>query len=182
MANHANLRDANVARQAEWDTGNQVDLSWRCNELAGEAGEVCNVLKKLHRERLGIVGSRATKDDLADELADVMICVDLVGMHENIPTFGSGPARIDHDPMRGVEFASLTDAGNALAARTGRVSSLLFEAPGDRNILHRSLAVVVKTTIAIAIMEGIDLRGAVAKKFNETTHKVKLTTFLRLVD
>ena len=180
MANHNNLREANVARQAEWDTGNQVDLSWRCNELAGEAGEVCNVLKKLHRERLGIVGSRATKDDLADELADVMICVDLVGMHENIPTLGSGPSRIDRNS--GVEFASLTDAGNALAARAGRVSSLLFEAPGDRNILHRSLAAVVKTTIAIAIMEGIDLRVAVAKKFNETTHKVKLSTFLRLVD
>lgn len=180
MANHDNLRDANVARQLEWDTGNQVDFSWRCNELAGEAGEVCNVLKKIHRERLGIAGSRAIKDDLADELADVMICVDLIGMHESLQTFGSGPALVGGNYRH--EFASLTDAGNALAARVGKVSSLLFEAPGDRNILHRTLALVVKTTIAISVMEEIDLRMAVAKKFNETTHKVGLTTFLRLVD
>jgi NTP pyrophosphatase (non-canonical NTP hydrolase) len=181
MANYANLRDANIARQAEWDTGNQLDFSWRCNELAGEAGEVCNVLKKLHRERLGIIGSRATKDDLADELADVMICVDLVGMHENLPTLGSGPMMI-YDPNRRSAYTSLTDAGNALSARVGKVSSIIFEAPGDRNILHRALANVVKCVVEIAVMEQIDLRVAVAKKFNETTHKVSLTTFLRLED
>ena len=81
------LRSANVARQAEWDSDNQISLSFRGNELAGEVGEACNVIKKLERERLGIRGSRATKEQLADELADVVICADLIAMQEGIDLF-----------------------------------------------------------------------------------------------
>lgn len=78
------LRHANLARQAEWDKDDRITLTYRANELAGETGEACNVAKKLERERLGIRGSRATVQDLADELADVVICADLVAMHEGI--------------------------------------------------------------------------------------------------
>lgn len=75
------LRIANVSRQAEWDTGTEpVSLAFRGNELAGEVGELCNVLKKLERERIGIVGSRATSVHAAAELADVVICADLIAM------------------------------------------------------------------------------------------------------
>lgn len=75
-----NLRDANIARDKEWTTGGELSLSYRGNELAGEVGEACNILKKLDRERLGMVGSRASIDELKEELADVLICVDLIGM------------------------------------------------------------------------------------------------------
>jgi NTP pyrophosphatase (non-canonical NTP hydrolase) len=78
------LRTANVQRQREWDPTNSVSLEYRGNELAGEVGEACNVIKKIVRERLGIRGSRATQADLADELADVIICVDLIAAHEGI--------------------------------------------------------------------------------------------------
>ena len=78
------LREANILRQNEWQKGESVDLSFRGNELAGETGEACNVIKKLERERLGYVGSRATVEDLADELADIIICVDLVAEKLNI--------------------------------------------------------------------------------------------------
>lgn len=78
--NHISLRSANLARQAEWDAGNRLDLSYRGNELAGETGEACNVSKKLERERLGIRGSRDTLAHLAEELADVVICCDLIAM------------------------------------------------------------------------------------------------------
>lgn len=54
------LRAANVARQEEWDPGDKITLSYRGNELAGEVGEACNIIKKIERERLGIRGSRAT--------------------------------------------------------------------------------------------------------------------------
>ena len=74
------LREANRERQQQRDTGNQIDLSYRGNELAGEVGEVCNLIKKLERERLGIRGSRASVGELAKELADVVICVDLIAM------------------------------------------------------------------------------------------------------
>jgi NTP pyrophosphatase (non-canonical NTP hydrolase) len=78
------LRDANVRRQQEWDTDNKIDLAFRGVELAGEVGEACNVLKKLERERRGIVGSRDTVEHLAEELADVLICADLIAMDMGI--------------------------------------------------------------------------------------------------
>lgn len=84
QATFTSLRAANIHRQTLWDAGNQIDLAYRGNELAGEAGEACNVIKKIARERLGIRGSRATLDDLAEELADVVICADLIAMAEGI--------------------------------------------------------------------------------------------------
>ena len=84
MTTHPTLRSANIARQDEWDQDGQITASYRGNELAGEVGEACNVIKKLERERLGILGSRATVGELADELADVLICADLIAMHYGI--------------------------------------------------------------------------------------------------
>lgn len=78
------LRAANAKRQKEWDRDNQITLSYRGTELGGEAGEALNVIKKLERERLGIKGSRASVDDLAEELADVIICCDLIALATGI--------------------------------------------------------------------------------------------------
>lgn len=72
------LRRANIARQQEWDPDGKLTLEFRGNELAGECGEACNVIKKLARERLGIRGSRASYSHLAEELADVLMCADLI--------------------------------------------------------------------------------------------------------
>ena len=77
------LRRANIARDHEWvspGAGAKLSLSFRGNELAGEVGEACNVIKKLEREQLGLIGSRATVGDLAEELADGIICIDLIAM------------------------------------------------------------------------------------------------------
>ncbi|KSV64088.1 hypothetical protein N185_35575 [Sinorhizobium sp. GW3] len=115
------LREANVARQKEWDQDNRITLSFRGNELAGEVGEACNVIKKLDRERLGIAGSRATKEQLAEELADVVICADLIAMHEGIDLLGEAvPAKF-----------------NATTAKVG-LSTLLAVAP-DRAIVDAPL-------------------------------------------
>lgn len=84
MSTHRTLRAANIARQKEWDPANSLSLTFRSTELAGEVGEACNVVKKIERERLGIAGSRATKQQLAEELADVVICTDLIAMAEDI--------------------------------------------------------------------------------------------------
>lgn len=84
MSEHRTLRTANEFRQREWDKEGGIDASYRGNELAGEVGEACNIIKKLERERLGIRGSRATTAQLAEELADVVICVDLIAMQYGI--------------------------------------------------------------------------------------------------
>lgn len=88
MTNLNELRRANVARQAERPGGEHVDLAFRGLEMAGEAGELANKLKKLVRLQRGIQGTneeRATlMQEIADEMGDVMICVDLIGMEIGI--------------------------------------------------------------------------------------------------
>ena len=59
-------------------------VSFRGVELAGEVGEACNVIKKLERERHGWAGSRDIREHLVEELADVIICADLVAMAAEI--------------------------------------------------------------------------------------------------
>jgi NTP pyrophosphatase (non-canonical NTP hydrolase) len=66
------LQAAHVERQKEWCPDQQPDLSFRGNEMAGETGEACNIIKKLERERQGWRGSRSSLAELADELADVV--------------------------------------------------------------------------------------------------------------
>lgn len=75
---------ANLKRQAEWDPANVLTASFRGNELAGEVGEACNVIKKLERARLGLPGSRSTLEALAEELADGVICISLIAATEGI--------------------------------------------------------------------------------------------------
>lgn len=84
MSKYKTLREANIVRQDEWDSDSKTDSSYAGNELAGEVGEACNIIKKLERERLGMRGSRARLEDLAEELADVIICTDLIAIRYNI--------------------------------------------------------------------------------------------------
>lgn len=81
------LRNANIARQKEWDKTSIIDLAYRAMELGGEVGEALNEAKKLERERRGIAGSRSTVEKLGKELADVVICVDLICAAEGIDLF-----------------------------------------------------------------------------------------------
>jgi NTP pyrophosphatase (non-canonical NTP hydrolase) len=78
------LRNANRQRHVEWAKGNDIPLSFRGLELAGEAGEACNELKKLERFRMGMVGGKEDIHGLREELADVLICVDLIAMDLDI--------------------------------------------------------------------------------------------------
>ena len=72
------LRTANTYREAEWDTERKRTLTFLGNELAGETGELCNMLKKAERELLGLPGSRVTVDEIAAEIADVIIVADQI--------------------------------------------------------------------------------------------------------
>ena len=74
------LRNANHKRHREWAKDADVPLSFRGLEFAGEAGELCNELKKLERSRLGMAGGRDSLGELTEELADVIVCIDLIAM------------------------------------------------------------------------------------------------------
>jgi NTP pyrophosphatase (non-canonical NTP hydrolase) len=80
----AALRSANNLRQKQWEAGATFTIEYLGCALAGEVGEACNVIKKMARERLGAVGSRANITDLAEELADAVIYVDLIARKADI--------------------------------------------------------------------------------------------------
>ncbi len=166
------LREANMARQREWDAGGEANnADWRMNELAGEVGEVCNVLKKINRERVGVAGSRATVADLAEELADVVICIDLYMM-----TTGGREVSSDADVGFLARY-TLPHLGVHLAASLGRASIRLALTPtvvGEDQ--HHSMTALMEVCRGIAQREGIDLGKAVAQKFNATSNKMGLET------
>jgi NTP pyrophosphatase (non-canonical NTP hydrolase) len=72
------LRQANRTRQQEWPGNEEADLPFRALEFADEAGEVAGAVKKLLRARRGIHGSEKTLEDVADEIGDAMVSLDLL--------------------------------------------------------------------------------------------------------
>ena len=78
------LRSANNMRQKQWEAGAIFTIEYLGCALAGEVGEACNIIKKITRERLGAVGSRANTSQLAEELADVIIYTDLIARKADI--------------------------------------------------------------------------------------------------
>lgn len=72
------LRKANRARQQEWPGSDKADEAFRALEVAGEAGEVAGAVKKYLRAQRGIKGSTASLDDIADEIGDLIVSLDLL--------------------------------------------------------------------------------------------------------
>lgn len=78
------LRDANTSRGIEWEgRPNGIENLEFCTiELAGEASEVADAVKKLMRSLRGMSNKGLTKeqciDKIAEECADVVICADRV--------------------------------------------------------------------------------------------------------
>ena len=78
------LRNANLKRSKEWDPENKITLDFAMMELAGEVGEACNDAKKLSRLSMGLKGGCDTTEHIKTELADIMICLDLIAMRLDI--------------------------------------------------------------------------------------------------
>lgn len=78
------LRHANRVRQENWPGSEAAnELAFRCIEVAGEAGEVADAVKKLLRSDRGIAGNKGqSRDELLeavkDEIGDVLISIDLL--------------------------------------------------------------------------------------------------------
>jgi NTP pyrophosphatase (non-canonical NTP hydrolase) len=74
------LQQANIARGKLWvqDCDEKPGLLFAAVELGGEAGECMNKIKKLERFRLGMAGGEDNLPEVADEIADVVICASLL--------------------------------------------------------------------------------------------------------
>jgi len=86
------LRQANDTRQMEWPGNEKADVAFRTIEVAGEFGEVSEAVKKHLRAERGIKGSTATMEDVADEMADAIISLDLLASEMGID-LGAAVAR-----------------------------------------------------------------------------------------
>jgi NTP pyrophosphatase (non-canonical NTP hydrolase) len=89
------LRKTNGERAEAWLMGQRSDPLFWAVELGGEIGEILNVVKKLVREELGWRGSRATVQDLADEIADGIICLDSLARHYGIDLVSAVTAKFN---------------------------------------------------------------------------------------
>lgn len=185
MSGEITLRAGNAVRHTEWSNGGGDDAEFYAIELFGEAGEALNVVKKLERERLGMVGSRATVQDLADELADVVICLDLLALAHNMRPFMQ--SHDTADPALIWAMGLDNRSAKTLAVDLGGIIGNIMEnsaSPGDdpscgiAQSLLWGLEDALQTTAILAVRYGIDLRAAIVAKFNKTSVKYGLTTML----
>jgi NTP pyrophosphatase (non-canonical NTP hydrolase) len=171
MIAYAELRNANLARQKEWDTGGNIDLSYAGNELAGEVSEA--IAEAVEEDGPYI-------DALADELSDVVICVDLIGIQ-------AGTASVDwttNDTALSPEHAQtwVNELASDLQLVCNTIKKLERERHGmvgsraTLDDLEHGLRLVQFDATLLARCHGIDLKAAVANKFNHTSVKYGLTT------
>lgn len=83
------LREKNIERQAHWPGSDKVGVLFRSVEFAGEAGELCNAVKKLYRADNAIKGNSSKErapllENLIEEMGDVLITLDLLAMEYDV--------------------------------------------------------------------------------------------------
>lgn len=182
---YSNMREANVERGIEWSNGAKDGPLFYAIELFGEAGELLNVVKKLERERLGMVGSRATMQDLTEELADAVICLDLLAIAYDLPIISRYDAADDWTSYEADALA--VSFGRAIGQVLLRVEYVEKEKAYwgehlpetfDNHLTMKHLAQSLTTALmyaeAISVKFNIDLRSAVVAKFNKTSEKYGL--------
>ncbi|CDP51964.1 hypothetical protein [Devosia sp. DBB001] len=175
----AELRRVNVARCIEgWK--HPLD-SWTIPDwlvaIGGEVGEALNIVKKLNRERDGIIGNQKVAsellDDLADELADVVIYCDLTLARLDAP-LSPKPAILTFEALAEFHRNILAETELVSASQHGMV---MLETLGwacaaeDADQLPLSIRLLVGASETLAHALGIDLGAAVVAKFNATSDK-----------
>lgn len=168
-----------MARQKEWLRGTMLPLTFRTNEMAGELGEVAELLMDRWRPGQQMYGAWVT--NFADELSDVAICGDLVGY------YAQGP-RFDYDLLEGrAGLHGMTDY--KWCTKVMRHMGLMCNAAKKRDRQHYVIAgadpdadvmgplcLVMQLVYDMAHDERINMERAVASKFNKTSKKVGLQT------
>lgn len=183
----AALRAANLER-CRHGFHHEID-SWSLSDWAvavgGEVGEALNVVKKLNRERDGIVGNTRSAaellGDLQDELADVVIYLDLTCARDDGERLGVLWDRTDFASIRQSTCEELPDgsllswsewAAGLLDAAGNLASSALHSPMHGRGEVSAACDECLKAVDALARCFDIDLGKAVVRKFNMTSEKI----------
>jgi hypothetical protein len=191
MANWETLREANEARNIEWTDGKGMDFTFRGCELMGELGELSELFinpPSMHSNALRAVWF----EELANELADGVICLDLTGMSLGLPGIPIG-ADVPPEPIEGFRpmsnaelFAVLLCEGGRLANGLKKLERAARGWPGSRlkdpSDLWPHLWKAHSIIRVLAERYGIDLARATVHKFNTTSVKVGLTTRIVFIE
>lgn len=176
MSTYTTLRDANTNRQIEWDTKNQMDLSYSGNELAGEAGELIQAVSD-------ILNGGDDMEAVRQELGDVTICCDLIAGRLEVPLVVPEP---DQSESLSLSADSIDGQLIALAIQIGMVCNTIKKqerarlgmvgARGSLDDLRRDLDEVVMIVHSLATAFGFSAKECAAHKFNLTSEKYGLKT------
>lgn len=168
------LREANVLRDAEWDASEVLDGSFFGNELAGEVGEAVEVGQAM------VLGDEFAIDDLAAELADVFICIDLLALKFGLfiaePPFTADP---DFDTVQGLlDLAKFVGRACNITKKLERERLGLVGSRATLEDLTSELVSLLVSVRQLAVALGINLEVIVPTKFNKTSDKCGLTTMM----
>lgn len=177
-----NLREANYRRNIEWTgSADSPGLLWRAAELCGELGELGELLLDAHAVGAGGEAEVASwLERLAEESADGVICVDLLGMDLAFPQLSltaTGFPSVSDDRLAGL----LGKHGGSIANTLKKLEREARGWPGSRaskDELFSPMVALMRTLGHVADRYGFDLGEAVVKKFNATSEKVGLVTRL----
>ena len=178
MPAFSSLREANITRQREWDTGGDIDLSYSGNELAGEAGELIEAVD-------AILHDGDDYQAVREEMADTIICCDLIALRLDM-TIVTELSRPDPLGCIGDIQQILID----IAIEVGRISNTIKKrererfgmvgARGSLDDLRRNLNEMVVHVYRLGSALGESPRDAVAEKFNMTSAKYGLATTMEV--
>jgi len=166
------LAAANKARQEDWKLGGNptIPIAFRTIELIGEVGEALNIVKKLMREANGWRGSRATTDELGEELADCLIVIDLLWSELGFAKEESG--FLDDLVNEKNWWAKTSESLSLLlSVQAGGFSQYVLTPSAAWQSPRTSLLMMIKIVNYLALGYGIDINRAVAEKFNATSEK-----------
>lgn len=178
------LRAANIARQIEWPGDDKADLAFRALEVADEAGELMGAIKKVVRAQRGIAGTTLTLQDVANEMGDTLISLDLLAIEMgfdldppvtnpciSVPLLEQA---LNLDAVVGDLSAAVVEFLIACAGSDSTVEEAYVVSEG----LQRSLFWLM----CIAQALGVDLGQAVIEKFNATSVKYGMATRLKAAE
>jgi NTP pyrophosphatase (non-canonical NTP hydrolase) len=172
--------------RAAYTNGDDV---WRHDDwlvaLGGEIGEALNLIKKLNRDRLKMLGNStgwdALVEQLGDELADVVIYLDLLALKFSTERLAAASAFVirDFDRLRECTVQNhafsapslhhLSSAGRQLIRQGGRLADL---APVSNEQFAEQCDWLLSSVDATAWNAGLALGDAVVRKFNATSAKL----------
>lgn len=171
----ATLRRANLARLPLFpvlpDSSAWTPTQWLI-AMAGEAGEAANIYKKILRGTY--VNTDQGRQALADELADVAIYWDLLGISLGIEVDPGG-----FNPRKSGQYVKPTQVWFlGLFTQIGRLADATKT---EEEHLHAYFS-VMDDLVGIAWSCDIDIGRAVRNKFNEVSNRVGVNIFITSAD